>query len=123
MPDGIYLDAGKLEVKDLAKEMNDIINNPARYLDFFRWHRYYTFHNANEDNFQAAVCGFCAMLNNDTRRNQRTFYKNITKWWNEWGHDRAHPTTVLKKSAPEEPTGIIDMINKVYEYFFSDSKK
>lgn len=123
MPEGIYLDAGKLGVKDLAKEMNDIIHDPPRYFDFFRWHGYYTFHNANEDDFYATVCGFCAMLNNETRKNQRTFYKNITKWWNEWGHDRMHPTTVIKKVVQEEPAGLMDILNKVYEYYFSDSKK
>lgn len=118
MPEGIYIDAGKLGAKGLANEMNDLINNPVRYLDFFRWHRYYTFHNANEDDFKASVCEFCAILNNNTRRNQRTVYKNITKWWNEWGH--VHPTTVIKKDVPEEPNGVIDIINKMYEYIFTD---
>lgn len=122
MPDGTYLDAGKLGPQKLAKEMNDIIQTPTRFLDFFRWHRYYTFHSAAEDDYHAAVCGFCALLNNDTRRNQRAFYKNMTKWWNEWGLNRAYPTIVqVEEVVNEEPNILMDVFNKLYDYFFTDS--
>lgn len=81
MPDGIYLNANKLGVRALAKEMNDIIKDPERYFNFFKWHGYYSFHNSDEDNHRDAVCGFCTLLNNKTRRNQKTTYKYIAKWW------------------------------------------
>lgn len=85
MPDGIYLNALTLGVKGLAKEMNDIILNPQRYYDFFKWHRYYTFHQTADDEYHFQVCGLCAMLNNKTRREQRTVHRYITEWWNSEG--------------------------------------
>lgn len=127
MPEGSYLDAGKLGPSGLAKEMNDIINNPGRFYDFFRWQKYYTFHNSVDDDYNAAVCGFCALLNNNTRRNQRAYYRNMTRWWNEWGQNRVYPTTVqVDPPAPEESNivdNVKDAINKLYDYFFPETKK
>lgn len=82
MPDGIYLNALTLGVKGLAKEMNDIIHNPRRYFDFFKWHGHYTFHATSDDEYHYEICGLCATLNNKTRSEQRTVYSNITAWWN-----------------------------------------
>lgn len=82
MPEGIYLNANKLGVRKLAKEMNDIILDPQRYFNFFKWHGYYSFHKTGKDNNHDAVCRFCALLNNKTRRNERTVYKHMSKWWN-----------------------------------------
>lgn len=82
MPDGIYLNALTLGIKGLAKEMNDIILKPQRYQDFFKWHGYYTFHQTADDEYHYAVCGLCAMLNNKTRREQRTVHSLIAEWWN-----------------------------------------
>lgn len=82
MPDGIYLNAQESGARELAKEMNDIIRNPLKYYNFFKWHDHYSFHNSDEDNYHDAICGFCALLNNKTRRGQRITYKYITKWWN-----------------------------------------
>lgn len=87
MPEGIYLDANKLGVQRLAKEMNDIIRNPQRYFNFFKWHGYYSFHESSKDKYHNAVCGFCALLNNKTRRNERTVYKYISKWWNGFNEE------------------------------------
>lgn len=82
MPDEIYLNAQELGARELAKQMDDIIRDPLKYYNFFKWHDYYSFHNSDEDNYHDAVCGFCALLNNKTRRHQRTAYKYITNWWN-----------------------------------------
>lgn len=82
MPDGIYLNAKALGVEEVAEQMNDLIHNPPRYYDFFKWHSYYSFHDTDDDQYRNAVCGLCALLNNRTRRVQRTVYTNITEWWN-----------------------------------------
>lgn len=85
MPNGIYLNALTLGVQELAKEMNDIILEPRRYYDFFKWHGYYTFQHTADDEYRDAVCGLCAVLNNKTRKEQRRVYSNITEWWNSPG--------------------------------------
>lgn len=84
LPYGIYLDALKLGVEGLAKEMNDIINSPRRYYDFFKWHDYYSFHDAGADDYRESVCAFCAFLNTDayTQRYKKSVYNNILGWWN-----------------------------------------
>lgn len=81
MPHGIYLDALKLGVEKLAKEMNDIINDPPRYYDFFKWHNYYSFHDTADNDYRESVCSLCAFLNSDSRMYKRTVYKNIKFWW------------------------------------------
>lgn len=88
MPDGIYLNAVNYKADDLAREMNNIIQDSKRYLEYFKWHRHYSFHSTGENNYHEPVCGLCALLNNRTRRNQRTVYKRMTKWWNEGQIDK-----------------------------------
>lgn len=82
IPDEIYLNAFKLGVHELASDINDIINNSRRYLDFFKWHDYYTFHASNEDHYYDVACKLCTFLNNKTRKDERKVYENITSWWN-----------------------------------------
>lgn len=105
MPDGIYLNAQELGVRGLAKEMNDIIQEPMKYYNFFKWHGYYSFHNSDEDNYHDTVCGFCALLNNKTRRDQRTAYMYITKWWNGENEDSTNITKFM-------PAKVNDMVEK-----------
>lgn len=66
----------------LAKEMNDIILDPQRYFDFFKWHGYYSFHATANDKYRQTVCELCAFLNSYRRKNLRKAYKDIDKWWN-----------------------------------------
>lgn len=84
LPDGIYLDATKLGVEELAKEIYDSINDPQRYYDFFKWHGYYSFHEAAVDKYSYSVCELCAFLNKKKNKHERTVrvYENITDWWN-----------------------------------------
>lgn len=82
MPKGIYIDALELGPRELAKQMNDIILDKARYCDFFRWHGYYSFHDTADHLHHDAICGLCALLNDQTRRN---VYTHLTKWWNVLG--------------------------------------
>lgn len=118
MPDEIYLNAQKLGAQGLAKEMDNIIRDPQRYFNFFKWHGYYSFHNSDEDNYHNAVCGFCAFLNNKTRRNQRTAYKYITKWWN--GENEvsltdfipAEVNDMVEKSLSSDESGLISSLSE-----------
>lgn len=82
MPDGIYLNAKTQGIDEVAEKINYLIHNPQRYFEYFKWHRYYSFHDTDDDQYRDAVCGLCAFLNNESRRAQRTVYTNITEWWN-----------------------------------------
>lgn len=83
MPDGIYLDALRLGPVELARTMNEIINDTNKYYDFFRWHGYYSFHDTEEDLFKREVCALCELLNNKTLMQQSTVFSNLSLWWNE----------------------------------------
>ncbi|XP_026326210.1 alpha-(1,3)-fucosyltransferase C-like [Hyposmocoma kahamanoa] len=65
MPDGMYLNARTLGVKKLAEEMSSIISNPQRYIDFFKWHGYYTFYDSHrlDSNDTYFICNVCTKLN------------------------------------------------------------
>lgn len=119
MPDYIYLNAQELGARELAKKMNDIILDPQRYFNFFKWHGYYSFHNSDEDNYHDAICGFCALLNNKTRRDQRTAYKYITKWWNGGNEEPSKVTDFIpeevndmgEKSSKSDESGFISSVS------------
>lgn len=123
MPDGIYLNAVNNSVEDLAKEISDIIHNSQRYFDFFKWHRYYSFHSSAEDNYYDPVCGLCALLNNKTRRNQRTVYKYMTRWWNEGQIDKNGDVSIdmnliVEEEKPSSENNVFGFISNLYNYLF-----
>lgn len=82
MPDGMYLNAREFGPKKLAKTMSEIILDQKKYYDFFKWHKYYSFHDTDEFLQRDGICAFCALLNNRTRRDQIIVHKLITKFWN-----------------------------------------
>lgn len=82
MPDGMYLNARELGPKNLAKEMNDIIKDKRKYYNFFKWYRYYSFHETSEGAYTEELCRFCAMINTMRQRNVTKVYKDIANWWN-----------------------------------------
>lgn len=82
MPDGIYLNARELGPEKLAKEMNDIIKDKQRYYNFFKWQRYYSFHETSEGAYTDELCRFCALLNNMRETNETKTYEDIANWWN-----------------------------------------
>lgn len=83
MPDGMYLDALSLGPEELAKRMNEIINDRNTYYDFFKWHGHYSFHNSDEDVYRREVCALCELLNNETVMEQSTVFNDLNLWWNE----------------------------------------
>lgn len=81
MPEGMYLNALALGVEDLAKIMNDSIHDKDKYYDFFRWHRYYRFHDPRESPDSDEICSFCAFLNDNNRMKRISVHTNITNFW------------------------------------------
>lgn len=84
MPEGMYLDAIDLGEIELARKMHEIIQDKKKYHDFFRWHRYYSYHSMGESADTDALCALCAFLNNGTVRSERRVYARFTDWWNEY---------------------------------------
>lgn len=82
MPDGIYLDARKLGESGLARKMYEIINDKEQYYDFFKWHRYYSFHGTEESTETDDFCVFCATMNDLVQRNESSTYVSLSQWWN-----------------------------------------
>lgn len=82
MPDGIYLDAVKLGEAGLARKMLEIIDNRHEYYDFFKWHRYYSFHGTEESTETDVFCAFCATMNDLVQRNESSVYVSLSQWWN-----------------------------------------
>lgn len=82
MPDGIYLDARKLGVSELAQRMTQIIKNKEEYYDFFKWHRYYSFHGTEESADTDDFCVFCATVNDLIQRQESSIYFSLAQWWN-----------------------------------------
>lgn len=82
MPEGSYLNAGDLEPEQLAKQMNKIIHDKKKHYDFFKWHRYYRFHNPEDSGYIDEICALCTMINNEIQINRTSIYSKITKWWN-----------------------------------------
>lgn len=88
--------------------MSDIINDPPRYYDFFKWHGYYSFYDTAENGNRYSVCKLCAYLNDEERRYKRTVYKSITLWWNagETSIHKYDPTPAGDKRYWNEPKEI-----------------
>lgn len=82
MPDGIYLNAVQLGQEELAKQINEYIHDKEKYYDFFKWRRYYSYHEVSESADTNRLCAFCALLNNATVRSQRRVYARMSEWWN-----------------------------------------
>lgn len=77
------MDATEHSPSQLAKIINDIINDKEAYYDYFRWHKYYSFHDTYESKDTDDYCAFCTLLNDEGKRMERSVYTNFVQWWNE----------------------------------------
>lgn len=68
-------------MEKLAKNRNDIVNDPPRDYDFFKWQSYYSFHDTADNGYRESVCSLCAFLSSELRMYKKTVYKNIKYWW------------------------------------------
>lgn len=82
MPDGIYLNAYDLDVAEIVRQMNSSIQDSNKYYSYFKWHKYYTFHSPEENEYTDNYCTFCTTVNDFMRRKQRYSYKRLADWWN-----------------------------------------
>uniref|UniRef100_A0A2H1VN94 Fucosyltransferase n=1 Tax=Spodoptera frugiperda TaxID=7108 RepID=A0A2H1VN94_SPOFR len=81
MPDGIYLSAMNVSVKELAKKMVNIIRDKSAYYEFFKWHNHYSFHSEWDSVETDHYCRFCTALSNEEKFKETSIYKDIGKWW------------------------------------------
>ncbi|CAH2106209.1 unnamed protein product [Euphydryas editha] len=81
MPDGIYLNARELGPKKLSRKMYELIQEPEKYADFFRWRNHYSYHRRDESIETDDYCRFCSMLNEEDLVKTKSVYKNFKEWW------------------------------------------
>lgn len=81
MPDGTYLDARKLTITELAAKMNELINDPEKYAEYFKWKNHYSYHRQHESVDTEPYCLFCTHLNNEEMVKTTTIYEDFKKWW------------------------------------------
>ncbi|KAJ8729964.1 hypothetical protein PYW07_017002 [Mythimna separata] len=79
MPDGIYLDAKLLDAKTLSEKMYELINNPEKYAEYFKWKNHYTYHKKSESVDTDPYCLFCTTLNNEemTQSKRELYVKRL----------------------------------------------
>lgn len=118
MPDGIYLNARFLEPQALAYQMNDIISNKNEYYNFFKWHRYYSFHETSHDNYTNEICTLCAMLNEVRKGNVTSVYMDIYQWWNG-SPDVAHWAEPMVTDKTDEIKDAFRIVKSIYDIFSS----
>lgn len=71
-----------LGAEKLAEIMNDTIYDKNKYYDFFKWRRYYSFHDTNVTTGDInGMCALCAFLNDKKHSYTRSVYTNITRFW------------------------------------------
>lgn len=83
MPDGAYLDARELGPNKLATLIFESILNKTQYYEFFKWHRYYKFHDPKESPETDWFCGLCAALTRMSSKRVRSVVAKFTDWWNK----------------------------------------
>lgn len=81
MPDGIYLNAYVLGVAEVVKQMKYIIEDTAKYYDYFKWRHYYSFHSPEVSEYTDNYCNFCTRVNNVILRAQKKTYNHMADWW------------------------------------------
>ncbi|KAJ8728284.1 hypothetical protein PYW08_016669 [Mythimna loreyi] len=82
MPDGIYLDARLLDAKSLTEKMYELMNDPEKYAEYFKWRNHYTYHRQSESVETEPYCLFCTTLNTEEMVKKTTVYEEFRNWWN-----------------------------------------
>ncbi|XP_063538170.1 alpha-(1,3)-fucosyltransferase C-like [Cydia strobilella] len=82
LPPGSYIDARHHEPESLAHVMADIIANPSKYHEFFRWRNHYKY---SESEQKEDVCNLCSALNDNNMVTMESTYPHFRSWWNsDW---------------------------------------
>ncbi|XP_075973592.1 alpha-(1,3)-fucosyltransferase C-like [Anticarsia gemmatalis] len=82
MPDGIYLNVRGTTMADLAKKMSELIDDKEKYYEYFKWHKYYSYHEPKDSSLSDPYCEFCALVNNKKRFDTPSYIMNFIHWWN-----------------------------------------
>ncbi|KAJ0177336.1 hypothetical protein K1T71_007345 [Dendrolimus kikuchii] len=85
MPDGIYLNAKQMNVKDLAMRMHELIQSPEEYAQYFKWKNHYSYHRKVESPETDEYCLFCTILNDEEKVKKTTVYEDFQSWWDPPG--------------------------------------
>ncbi|XP_060806468.1 alpha-(1,3)-fucosyltransferase C [Amyelois transitella] len=59
LPPGSYLDAMRHSPANLAKTIEDLLSYPNKYLQYFWWKKFYTYHNPK---VRENICNICATM-------------------------------------------------------------
>lgn len=62
--------------------MFKIMKNPARYYDYFKWQKYYSYQSPVEGAFTIELCDLCAVLNDRLKSKKFSMFPDIVNWWN-----------------------------------------
>ncbi|CAG4990550.1 unnamed protein product [Colias eurytheme] len=81
MPDGIYLNALELGTEKLAKKMKELIDDPEKYAEYFKWKNHYSYYRRGESVETNDYCRFCSMLYEDDLVKKTSIYTNFKEWW------------------------------------------
>lgn len=81
MPEGIYLNARELGAEKLAATMKEIIDEPKKYYNFFRWKNHYSYYDRSDSPETDDYCRFCAMANDEELMKTISVYQDFKKWW------------------------------------------
>lgn len=82
MPNGIYLNAVALGVKKLAAKMNELIHDPDKYANYFKWKNHYKFEKTTDNIDTNEYCRMCAVLIDKEAVKKITVYEDFQQWWN-----------------------------------------
>ncbi|XP_061717257.1 alpha-(1,3)-fucosyltransferase C-like [Cydia pomonella] len=82
LPPGSYIDARHHEPESLARVIADVIANPSKYHEFFRWRNHYKY---SESEQKEDVCNLCTALNDKNMVTVESTYPHFRSWWNpDW---------------------------------------
>lgn len=81
LPRGSYLNARELGVNHLSDKIYELIKNPDRYVDYFKWKNHYSYHKMPETPETDEFCKICALLNDQDKVAQITIYEKFSQWW------------------------------------------
>ena len=77
-PPHSYINVNNFEdIQGLAKYLQDLLDNPKKYYDYFKWKKYFNVYGI-EQSLKNAMCQLCESLNLDKKHK---IYHNIDDWW------------------------------------------
>ncbi|KOB65783.1 Uncharacterized protein OBRU01_22067, partial [Operophtera brumata] len=71
-----------LDPTELARQMFEIINEPDRYNDFFKWHNHYSYHDLEESSDTDPYCKLCDYVNRVEFVVESKVISDLEYWWN-----------------------------------------